>query len=79
MISAAVKAIRRGSRAKYSAFCNGDSEEATNARKKAWKLKRDNNTPENRMEYNRLSAKVKLLSKTFRKKAWEKNTGNLDI
>ena len=79
VISAAVKAIPRGSRAKYSAFWNGDLEEATNARKKAWKLKRDNNTPENRTEYNRLSAKVKLLSKTSKKKAWEKTTGNLDL
>ena len=54
-------------------------EEATNARKKAWKLKRDNNTPENRTEYNKLSAKVKLLSKASKKKAWEKTTGNLDL
>ena len=79
VISAAVKAIPRGSRAKYSAFWNGDLEEATNARKKAWKLKRDNNTPENRTEYNKLSAKVKLLSKASKKKAWEKTTGNLDL
>ena len=79
IISAATRNVPQGNRAKYTAFWNGDLEEAVNLRKKAWKVKRNNSTPENKREYNRLSAKVKLLSRTSKRNSWEKTTGQLDL
>ena len=79
MLSAATRNMPQGNRAKYSAFWNGDLEEAVNLRKKAWKVKRNNATPENKREYNRLSARVKLISRTSKRNSWEKTTGQLDL
>ena len=79
VLSAAEKSIPKGSRAKYQVFWNGDLEEAVNKRRKARKLVMKNPSPENKREYNRLSAKVKLISKAAKKGKWEKTTGELDL
>ena len=79
IISAAEKSVPRGYRAKFKVFWTGEMDEAVNKRKKAKKALIKNSTPENRKEYNRLSAKVKLISKMSKKQTWEKKTGNLDL
>ena len=76
IISAATRNVPQGNRAKYTAFWNGDLEEAVNLRKKAWKVKRNNSIPENKREYNRLSAKVKLLSRTSKRNSERKQQGS---
>ena len=58
MLSAATRNVPQGNRAKYSAFWNGDLEEAVDFRKKVWKLKRNNATPENKREYNKHNAEL---------------------
>ena len=79
IINAAEKSVPRGFRAKFKIYWSGELDEAINKRRKAKKALIKNKTPENRKEFNKLSAKVKLISKMSKKQTWEKKTANLDL
>ena len=79
ILQVAASTIPRGNRKKYSIIWNEDIQTAVNERKKARKQAVKAPTIENKREYNRCSAKVKLLSRELKKKSWEKKTGQLDL
>ena len=79
IINAAEKSVPRGFRAKFKIYWSGELDEAINKRRKAKKALIKNKNPENRKEFNKLSAKVKLISKMSKKQTWEKKTANLDL
>ena len=79
IINAAEKSVPRGFRAKFKIYWSGELDGAINKRRKAKKALIKNKNPENRKEFNKLSAKVKLISKMSKKQTWEKKTANLDL
>ena len=79
IINAAEKSVPRGFRAKFKIYWSGELDEAINKRRKAKKALIKNKNPENRKEFNKLSAKVRLISKMSKKQTLEKKTGNLDL
>ena len=79
ILQAASATLPRGNRKKYSIIWNEEIQTAVNERKKARKQAVKAPTTENKREYNRRSAKVKLLSRELKKKSWEKKTGQLDL
>ena len=72
--------IPKGSRKKFSIIWSEKMEEAVNSRKKARKAaEKSPGDVTLRREYNRCSAKVKLISKELKRSSWEKTTGLLDL
>jgi ribonuclease HI len=79
LLQSAKVAISRGHRKKYRPFWNRDLAKTVKERKKARRRAEEHPTPVNRTEYNRLSAKVKLLSTQAKKSTWIKKSSELDM
>ena len=79
ILDAAADTIPRGNRKKFTLIWNEELQEAANKRKRARKLAEKTPTVENRREYNKCSAKVKVLSRNLKKQSWEEKTGKLDL
>ncbi len=64
---------------KYKPFWNQNLEEAVKARNNARQDYIENNTPENRTQYHKLSAETKLLIKNSKNKAWHDKCEGLNL
>ena len=71
--------IPRGCRDNYKPHWNPDLEQAVKVRHAARLRKEDNNTPENRTDYNRTTAKAKLITKQFKKESWTETCEALNL
>ena len=63
-LEAARKTIPRGSYKKYKPFWTKELEDAVSQRRKARKLSEKEASPTNKISYNRLTAKVRYLTRT---------------
>ena len=79
MLKAARESVPRGNFKKYKPFWNKDIQNAVQARRKARRMATKHPTPENRAEYNRQTARVRLLTRTGRRDKWRNVCQNLDL
>ena len=80
VIAKAVKEnVPKGNHKKYRPFWNKDLETAVKERKKSRRTVERNNTPENRTAYNRLTAKVRYLTRTSKREHWRNSCQSLDL
>ena len=80
VIREAVKAnVPRGNHKKYKPFWNRNLDEAVKERKKSRKTVELQNTTENRTTYNKLTARVRCLTRTSKREHWRKTCQNLDL
>ena len=79
ILSAANSSIPRGSMKQYKPFWNQNLDEAVKARNNARQIYIENNTPENRTQYHKLSAETKLLIKNSKNKAWHDKCEGLNL
>jgi len=79
LLQAAKEAIPRGCRKKFRPYWSKKLELAVNYREKARRLVEKHPTPNNKTQYNRLTAKIKLLSKQTKKDNWAKKCGELNM
>ena len=77
--TAAKQTIPRGSFKKYKPFWSQDLQTAINERQKARKAMKQNPSTENRINYNRCTAKVRLLTKTGKRTSWRETCSKLDL
>ena len=76
---AAKKTIPQGSHKKYKPFWSKELKAAIKARQEARKAVKDNPTPENRTNYNKHTAKVRLLMNNGKRAKWRKTCSQLDL
>ena len=79
MLKAAKESVPRGNFKKDKPFWNKDIQKAVQARRKARRMATNYPTPENRAEYNRQTARVRLLTRTGRRDRWRNVCQNLDL
>ena len=79
ILEAAKASIPRGNRKRYKPFWNTELEEAVKERRKARTKAEHEPNIETKREYNRLTAKVRLLSKKAKKKQWTDKCEKLDL
>ena len=79
ILKAANCSIPKGSREKYNIIWSAELQEAINNRKKARKAAEKNPSVENKREFNRCTAKTKLISRDLKRTSWEKKTRSLDL
>ena len=80
IIREGVKAnVPRGNFKKYRPFWNKNLDEAVKERKKARKTVELNNTAENRTTYNKMTARVRKITRTSKREHWRKTCQNLDL
>ena len=79
ILKAAKKTIPQGHRKKYKPFWTAELQTAVKARRKARKTVAKCPTPENKTEYNRLTARVRLLTRQGKRGKWVKTCENLDL
>ena len=79
LMTSAKEAIPRGNPKKFRPYWDKELEQLTKARKKARRHAEKNPTAENRKHYNYLTAKVKLKSKSAKRKTWREHCGELDL
>ena len=79
ILDAAAKSIPRGCRKEFKPFWTQEIQEAVDLRSSARKALEENSTEENKVNYNRQCAKVKLAVNTAKRQAWAKTTGELDL
>ena len=79
ILNAAAKSIPRGCRKEFKPFWTQEIQEAVDLRSSARKAVEENPTEENKVNYNRQCAKVKLAVNTAKRQAWAKTTGELDL
>ena len=78
-LEAARKTIPRGSYKKFKPFWTKELEETVILRREARKLVEKHPTPANKTNYNRLTAKVRYLTRTGRRKKWHDTCEKLDL
>ena len=69
----------KGNYKKYRPFWNKDLQEAVLARRRARRKAANDPTPANRTDYNRKTAKVRLLTRTGKRTKWRTVCENLDL
>ena len=79
ILTAAKKAVPRGSRKKYRPFWNADIETAVKERRRARKAVGKNPTRENKTYYNQLTGKVRQLTKSGKRNHWREACSKLDL
>ena len=78
-LKSASKNIPRGSVKKFKPFWTKELEETVHQRRKARKAVEKDATPANKTAYNRLTAKVRYLSRTGRRSRWHDTCDKLDL
>ena len=78
-LKSASKSIPRGSVKKFKPFWTKELEETVHQRRKARKAVEKDATPANKTAYNRLTAKVRYLSRTGRRSRWHDTCDKLDL
>ena len=79
ILKTAKKTIPQGHRKRYKPFWTAELQTAVKARRKARKTVAKCPTPENKTEYNRLTAKVRQLTRQGKRGKWVKTCENLDL
>ena len=79
ILMAAKKSVPRGNRKKYSPFWNADLEKAVKDRRKARKEAEKNPTRENKTHFNKMTGKVRLMTKSGKKNHWTETCSKLDL
>ena len=79
ILKAASKAIPRGSVKKFKPYWNQELQETVTLRRKARKVVESSPTPANRTNYNKLTAKVRYLTRTGKRKRWHETCEQLDL
>ena len=79
MLKAAKKTIPQGNLRKFKPFWTKDLENAVHARQKARKKAAKEPTPANKTEYNRQTAKVRLLTRKEKRSKWINTCQDLDL
>ena len=79
ILKAATLSVPKGNYKKYRPFWNKDLQEAVLARRRARRKAAKDPTPANRTDYNRKTAKVRLLTRTGKRTKWRTVCENLDL
>ena len=79
ILDAAGKSIPRGCRKQFKPFWTQEIQDAVDMRNNARRAVEENPTEENKINYNRECAKVKLAVNSAKRQAWAKTTGELDL
>ena len=79
IIKSAEKSIPRGSVKKFKPYWTKELEETVQERRKARKLVEKDRSPANRTNYNRLTAKVRYLTRTGKRSMWRDTCAQLDL
>ena len=79
ILSSAKKCVPRGNRKRYSPFWNAEVEAAVKERRKARKNVAKNPTRENKTYFNKMTGKVRLLTKCGKKNHWTETCSKLDL
>ena len=79
ILKAAKKTVPQGHRKKYKPFWNTELQHAVKARRKAKRLATKFPTPENKTEFNKHTAKVRLLTRQGKRGKWIKTCEDLDL
>ena len=79
ILSTAVKTIPKGRRKRFKPFWTPELEAKVKERKHFRKLAEKAPTPQNRTQYNKLSAEVKLETKKAKKDRWQKTCAEIDL
>ena len=79
LLDASAKSIPRGCRKQFKPFWTQEIEDAVNRRSTARKALVEDPSDENKINYNRECAKVKLTVKQAKREAWAKTTAELDL
>ena len=79
ILKTAKKTIPQGNHRKFKPFWNKDLDDAVKSREKARKILEKNRTQANKTNYNRLTAKVRLLTKKSKRNHWKKTCQQLDL
>ena len=78
-LEAARKTIPRGSYKKYKPFWTKELQDAVSQRRVARKQLEKEASANNKINYNRLTAKVRYLTRTGRRKKWQETCEKLDL
>ena len=79
VLHAAKRYIPRGYMKKYKPFWNKDIQEAVTNRQVARDLVETHPTPENKTDYNKATAKAKLVTASSKRENWEGKCSSLDL
>lgn len=79
ILKAAKKTIPRGNRKKFKPFWTTEIGDVVKLRRKARKKMEKHPNLSNKREYNKLTAKVRHLTKSAKSKAWKENCEQLDL
>ena len=79
ILKAAKKTVPQGHRKKYKPYWNAELQQAVKARRKAKKKATKSPTPENKTEFNKHTAKVRLLTRQGKRGKWIKTCEDLDL
>ena len=79
ILKAAEKSIPRGSVKKFKPYWNKELEETVQERRKARKQVEKDRSPANKTNYNRLTAKVRYLTRTGKRSMWRDTCAQLDL
>ena len=79
IMKAAEKSIPRGSVKKFKPFWNKELEETVQERRRARKKLEKDNSGANKTNYNRLTAKVRYLTRTGKRSMWRDTCAQLDL
>ena len=79
ILNAAKKTIPKGNVKKFRPYWTKDLESAVSERRRARRLAEKKPTTDNRNKYNRLTAKVRYLTRTGKRAKWRDTCQNLDL
>ena len=77
--AAAKKTVPQGIHKKFKAFWTSEISDAVKQRQKARKTAEKDPSTQNKREYNKLTAKVRHLTKSAKQEAWKNNCKKLDL
>ena len=79
IMNAAEKSIPRGSVKKFKPYWNQELETTVQERRKARKVIEKDHSAANKTNYNRLTAKVRYLTRTGKRRMWRDTCAKLDL
>ena len=77
--AAAKKTVPQGNRKKFKTFWTSEISDSVKQRQKARKTAEKDPSTQNKREYNKLTAKVRHLTKSAKQEAWKNNCKKLDL
>ena len=77
--AAAKKAVPQGNRKKFKAFWKSEISDAVKQRQKPRKTAEKDPSTQNKRDYNKLTAKVRHLTKSAKQETWKNNCKKLDV